>query len=203
MQGWISLSHTNTGEGTLRLVPNIKLSTAYLMLRPYFVLDETFDDTTPVFPGATPGSSQFFPTEELHPHLRMEKTMVGIPPVNPGDYVFWHCDLIHEVDKFHPGKNDSSVSFNACVPLCPYNVQNLLRIREDFQKAIPPRDFRGLGRGHEVERDHDDHGARPENILSPDGKRAMGFEAFDVDAEHLTAGQRDVRAYANRLLGLV
>lgn len=200
MQGWLSLSHTGTGEGTLRVVPNVKLSSAYLMLRPFFLLDEAFDPVTATFPGATSGKSQFFPTQDFHPHLRLEQTMVGIPPVKPGDYVFWHCDLIHEVDKFNPGVNDSSVSYNACVPLCSYNIENLLRVRQDFAKASPPRDFRGLGAGHENEGDHLDHGAKEENLLSLEGKRAMGFEPFAVDEPGLTPGQRRIRQKANEAL---
>lgn len=201
LQGWISLSHTGTGEGTLRLVPNLKASTAYLMLRPFFVQDETFDDVTPTFPGATPGNLQFFPTNALHPHLEMEKSMVGIPPVKPGDYVFWHCDLIHEVDKFHPGTRDSSVSYNACIPLCPYNLENLVKTRRSFLEAGIPPDFEKYTHG-ELEREHADHGARLENVLSLEGKRALGLAPFDVDEEGITPGQRHMRLEANRRLGL-
>ena len=196
----MSLSYTSTGEGTLRLVPELKLSTAYQLLRPYFILGEQFDDTTPLFPGARPGSLQFFPTKELHPHLYMEKTMVGIPPVRPGDYVFWHCDLIHEVDKFHPGTRDSSVSYNGCVPLCPYNLDNLLKMRESFLTALPPSDFEKYEHG-ELEKEHDDHGAKRENILSIEGLRALGLEPFDVHEKGLTRGQREMRQLANKRLG--
>ncbi|TQB69294.1 hypothetical protein MPDQ_002091 [Monascus purpureus] len=191
----------STGEGTLRLVPNLKASTAYLMLRPFFVQDETFDDVTPTFPGATPGNLQFFPTNALHPHLEMEKSMVGIPPVKPGDYVFWHCDLIHEVDKFHPGTRDSSVSYNACIPLCPYNLENLVKTRRSFLEAGIPPDFEKYTHG-ELEREHADHGARLENVLSLEGKRALGLAPFDVDEEGITPGQRHMRLEANRRLGL-
>ncbi|KAL3482570.1 hypothetical protein BJX62DRAFT_250925 [Aspergillus germanicus] len=200
LQGWLSLSHTGTGEGTLRLIPNLKLSTAYMLLRPYFVLDEQFDSTTPLFPGARPGCLQFFPTESLHPHLDLKRTMIGIPPVKPGDYVFWHCDLIHEVDKLHPGTRDSSVSYNACVPLCPYNVESLVGQRKSFLDVLPPKDFAKYNHG-ELEAEHDDHGARVENILSLEGQRAMGFEQFDVDEEGITIGQRRMRQYANEMLG--
>lgn len=201
LQGWISLSHTSTGEGTLRLVPELKLSTAYQLLRPFFVLDEKFDDVTPLFPGATPGDLQFFPTDKLHPHLRMgEKSMVGIPPVKPGDYVFWHCDVIHEVDKFHPGTRDSSVSYNACVPLCPYNVENLLEMRRAFTQVETPKDFEKYEHG-ELEKDHADHGARRENILSKEGLRALGLEPFDANEEGITRGQREMRRLANEKLG--
>ncbi|CAG9940214.1 unnamed protein product [Clonostachys rosea f. rosea IK726] len=194
------LSHTGTGEGTLRLVPELKLSTAYQLLRPYFILDETFDDVTPLFPGATPGRLQFLPTQELHPHLALEKSMVGIPPVKPGDYVFWHCDLVHEVDKFHPGTRDSSVSYNGCVPLCPYNVRNLVSLRQSFLDVLPPKDFEKYEHG-ELEKHHDDHGARRENILSIEGLRSLGFEPFDVEEEGLTLGQREMRRMANMELG--
>lgn len=200
MQGWISLSHTGTGEGTLRLIPELKLCTAYQLLRPYFILGEQFDNETPLFPGATPGSLQFMPTKELHPHMMMEKTMVGIPPVKPGDYVFWHCDLVHEVDKFHPGTRDSSVSYNGCVPLCPYNLENLVKMRQSFKDILPPDDFRLYEHG-ELEKEHEDHGAKDENILSKEGRRALGLEAFDVDEEGLTEGQRNMRRMANERLG--
>ena len=85
MQGWLSLSDTDTGHGTLRLLPSLKASVAYLMLRPFF-LDgaDNFDDTTPTFHGAEPGMTQLLPTDELHPDLRIPEAMVGIPPVRPG-----------------------------------------------------------------------------------------------------------------------
>lgn len=200
LQGWLSLSHTGTGEGTLRLVPEVKLSTAYQLLRPFFILGEQFDDTTPLFPGANPGNLQFFPTQALHPHLMMEKSMVGIPPVRPGDYVFWYCDLVHEVDKFHPGTRDSSVSYNPCVPLCPYNFDNLVKMRQSFSDVLPPDDFRLYEHG-ELEKDHDDHGAKKENILSIEGLRALGLEPFCVEEEGLTSGQRVMRQMANEKLG--
>ena len=60
LQGWLSLSHTGTGEGTLRLLPSLKASMAYMMLRPLF-LNGTFDDSQPTFPGAVPGLNQFKP----------------------------------------------------------------------------------------------------------------------------------------------
>lgn len=201
LQGWLSLSHTSTGEGTLRLLPSLKASMAYMMLRPLFALDETFDDTQPIFPGATPGNTQFFPTREFHPHLLLEKSMIGIPPVRPGDYVFWHCDLVHEVDKFHPGTQDSSVVYNACIPLTPYNIQSLVSVRDAFQKAAVPKDFVCYDNVPEEESQHEGHGARRENVLSLRGLRALGLEPFDDLEEGLTDGQRAVRRLANEVLG--
>lgn len=201
MQGWLSLSHTGTGEGTLRILPTLKASTAYMMLQPFFVEGpDSFDDITPTFPGATPGKTQFYPTTKHHPHLALDKAMVGIPPVKPGDYVFWHADLAHEVDKFHPGTCDSSVAYVACTPLTPYNISSLISTRQSFNQATPPVDFGAFL--EEEENQHEDHGARKENILTSAGMKAMGFEPFNAEAEGLTDGQRAVRAMANERLGL-
>lgn len=201
VQGWLSLSHTGTGHGTLRLLPSLKASTGYLMLRPFFLQGaDNFDDTTPTFPGAEPGKTQVLPTEELHPDLMMHKSMIGIPPVKPGDYVFWHSDLIHEVDKYHLGTADSSVIYNASTPLSPYNIDSLRASRQSFLDATPPRDFNRAGHLHEDENAHADHGARKENILSKEGMQAMGFEPFDVDEPGITEGARRVRQMANEVL---
>lgn len=206
MQGWLSLSHTGTGEGTLRLLPSLKASLSYLMLRPFFVKGaEAFDDVSPMFPGGHPGKTQVLPTRDLHPDLQLDKSMVGMPPVKPGDYVFWHCDLLHEVDKFHPGKRDSSVVYNACTPVVPYNIDSLKSTKASFLQAEPPRDFAGYAKSlgsFEAENQHDDHGARLENILSSEGKKAMGFEKFDVDELGITEGMRRVRQMANEMLDL-
>jgi hypothetical protein len=36
LQGWTSLSDTRENEGTLRVYPSIRESSAYMMLRPFF-----------------------------------------------------------------------------------------------------------------------------------------------------------------------
>ncbi|KAL2203656.1 DUF1479-domain-containing protein [Sarocladium strictum] len=199
LQGWLSLSHTGTGEGTLRLLPNLKLSMAYIMLRPLFHATGEFDDSLPTFPGSTPGDTQFFPTNEGHPHLNIDKAIIGIPPVKPGDYVFWHCDLVHGVDELNPGKNDSSVFYNACTPLTPYNVESLIGSRAAFEAGDVPPDFKRI----EGEREymHADCGSRREYVLSESGLRALGLKEFDEDEEGLEVGQREVRRLANEKLG--
>ncbi|KAF4981857.1 hypothetical protein FZEAL_2436 [Fusarium zealandicum] len=106
-QGWMSMSHTKPAEGTLLVNPLMKLSTAYLLLRPLFqarrsrvsanYLDEDnwelvgVDGMTSELQGATPGTGQEC-TDELHPHLDLERTMVHVPEIRPGDFVAWHCD---------------------------------------------------------------------------------------------------------------
>ena len=34
--------------------------------------------------------------------------MVSVPKVNPGDAVYWHCDVIHAVEREHTGSGESA-----------------------------------------------------------------------------------------------
>lgn len=117
------------------------------------------------------------------------------------EIIFWHCDLVHGVDQVHCGATDSSVSYNACNPLTPYNVQSLVSTRASFERGDIPVDFT---RSHTGEREykHEDCGARRENILSESGLQAMGFLRFNEDEDGLTEGQKEVRKLSNQALGL-
>lgn len=200
LQGWLSLSECGPGEGTLRLLPSLKLSTAYLMLKPFFQ-DDKLDLSKPTFPGATPGKGQLFPTTKFHPHLEQLRSIVSAPQVNPGDYMYWHVDLVHEVEDQHNGLQDSSVFYNAAIPLCPYNIENMLIQRKSFRDAVPPPDFYlDLGGPFEVEGVHANHGAREENIISLSGRRALGLEEFDENEAGITVGQKQVRKMANEAI---
>ncbi len=105
-QGRTALSHTVPGEGTLRVLPMLSLATAYIILRPFFRLrpEHASKASTPAeiplhadawvldlenteFPGSTPGKTQAI-TPATHPHLRIDKTVVSIPQVSPGDQVY-------------------------------------------------------------------------------------------------------------------
>jgi len=107
-QGWLSMSWTGPERGTLLVHPNLQLSTSYILLRPFFrqiytgTTEESLwdpqnwrlasgDEMTSELHGATPGHGQDI-TLEFHPHLQLDKTMVHIPDIEPGDFVVWHCD---------------------------------------------------------------------------------------------------------------
>ena len=69
------------------------------------------DISTPDFPGIFPRDGGYggpSPTPELHPHMRLDECMVSVPKVNPGDAVFWHCDVVHSVEQEHTGRGDSA-----------------------------------------------------------------------------------------------
>ncbi|PNP81253.1 hypothetical protein FNYG_05285 [Fusarium nygamai] len=201
-QGWMSMSRTKPGEGTLLVNPLVKLSMAYVLLRPFFKARreslgegyleegnwELMGDVDSELQGATPGTGQEL-TGELHPHLELERTMVHVPEIRPGDFVAWHCDTIHSVDKVHAGKADSSVLY---IPICPITAQNaeyMVRQREAFLRGTPGPDFPG-GAG---EAGHVGRGT--EEMLDGAARRAMGLSALR------TEGEGDVVREANRILG--
>jgi hypothetical protein len=111
-QGWLSMSETGPFKGTLLVYPNLQLSTAYFLLRPFFspikslemftsskdrsaYLDASnwrFENPFSVeLQGANPSHSQEL-NDTIHPHLELDKAMTHIPEIKAGDYVAWHCD---------------------------------------------------------------------------------------------------------------
>ncbi|THV05658.1 DUF1479-domain-containing protein [Dendrothele bispora CBS 962.96] len=183
-QGWLAMSETAPTQGTLKVFPDVLLSNAYLILRPFFrplvpvdskdIMNHQnweFDISSPEFPGIVlrdDGFSGPRPTPELHPHMLLEKTMTSVPKVMPGDAVFWHCDVVHSVEQEHTGTEDSAVMYIPALPTCPLNQAYVEKQKECFLNGIRPPDFpQGLeqfpGTG------------TPKDILSSMGQRAMGL----------------------------
>lgn len=196
LQGWLSMSETKADEGTLRVLPLLTQSTAYIILRPFFkpvrprsqfatqrdylcADNWTFDLDDPHFPGCTLGRNIEL-SNHTHPHLRLDDTMTSIPKVEPGDMALWHCDLVHAVEAQHrgaPGK-DSSVMYIPAIPLTRANFDYVRQQREAFEAGIPPSDFPG-GEG---ESRHNGRGT-PVDITSPIGRRAMALDAFATTSD--------------------
>ncbi|KAI1799419.1 DUF1479-domain-containing protein [Daldinia bambusicola] len=214
-QGWLSMSTTQPFEGTLMVNPAIKLSTAYLLLRPFFrpiedlsqaspeayLATENWEyagaDMTSELHGATPGHGQEL-DNILHPHLDLANTMVHVPNIRPGDYVVWHCDSIHAVDKVHKGNSDSSVLYIPACPLTEMNARYLVRQRDAFLNGTPGPDFPG-GRG---EADHINRQTQSHlrSYATTDGLRAFGFKKLVADATD-TSGAKGITSTANEILG--
>jgi hypothetical protein len=100
-QGWTALTSCGPGEGGLMLLPDVKAATAYMMLRPFFKPPQNGQwhdaeqwewDTSAWFPGARRWDSQSLSLTS-HPHLNMEKTLLSVPAVQPGDTIWWHADV--------------------------------------------------------------------------------------------------------------
>ncbi|KAE9409770.1 DUF1479-domain-containing protein [Gymnopus androsaceus JB14] len=185
-QGWLAMSETAPTQGTLKVFPDVLASNAYLILRPFFrplvpfgsaeILDPKnweYDISFADFPGiyASPdgGFTGPRPTIELHPHMMLDKTMISVPKVMPGDMVFWHCDVVHAVEVEHTGQGDSAVMYIGAVPTTPINKMYVQIQKDCFLKSINPPDypkgsqaFSGIAR-------------RAEDLLSPMGVHAMGL----------------------------
>jgi hypothetical protein len=100
-QGWTALTPCGPGEGGLMLLPDIRDATAYMMLRPFFKPPKDGQwrdaekwelDESSWFPGAKRWDSQSLSLAS-HPHLDMERTLLSVPQVLPGDTIWWHADV--------------------------------------------------------------------------------------------------------------
>ncbi|KAJ3785782.1 hypothetical protein GGU10DRAFT_421595 [Lentinula aff. detonsa] len=199
LQGWLSIDDNGPQCGTIQLLPDIKLSTAYILLRPFFNDQNKLDMDSTYFYGADPGQGHVL-KDIWHPHLHLDHTIVSCPKAAPGDYVLWHCDLVHKVEEQHKGVNNSSVIYIPVVPLCGYNVGNLVDQRKAFLEGIPPPDMPPVSSSEGLERDHEDRG-KPDHIMTLAGRRLMGLEPFEVNEAGITAGQKTIREAANEALG--
>ncbi|KAF9031696.1 DUF1479-domain-containing protein [Hymenopellis radicata] len=159
---------------------------AYILLRPFFrpsvsghLSDWELDLDTTSFPGASIGATQEL-NANTHPHLRLDETMVALPKVQPGDQVYWHCDVVHAVEAARQGKTDSSVLYIPAVPLTLENADYLRDQRIFSEKGFAPPDFPG-GDG---ERYNTGRGT-VDDIATAEGRRAVGFELFPTNGEPL------------------
>lgn len=192
----------------MRVYPYLAEQTAYTLLRPLFRAKEApttlsreaylsasnweLDRESTDFPNAPQGRGQEF-SDDSHPHLQLERTMVSIPRVEPGDQAWWHADIIHAVESQHRGKGPSAVMYIPAVPVTRINAEYVRDQRRCFEMKMPPPDFPG-GEG---EKTFDGTGT-PHDIVGDVARRAMGLEAWPVQGG---AGEKRVREIANEVLG--
>jgi len=131
-QGWTALSDMDRDQGVLHTVP-VPGAMAYLMLRP--LLPDVPDDD---MCGVT--VNQVFPaSERWHPLLL--PTLSGIPDVQAGDSVWWHCDMIHSVAPVTRQRGWGNVMYIPAAPWCPRNEEYAASVREAFLTGSSPDDF--------------------------------------------------------------
>jgi hypothetical protein len=195
-QGWLSMSSTGPGEGTLKVCPLLRHATAYLLLRPFFDLETNELNLDNSFPNSALGAGQEY-DPITHPHLELESTLINVPKVEPGDFVAWHCDTIHAVDKEHRGVGDSSVLYIPACAMTRSNLEFLKRQRDAALRYSPPPDFPGAGGDGEK----GFKGASNWENGDEEGKRAMGMgsKGWEV-TQGMSEGERRVVEEANRLL---
>lgn len=131
-QGWTALSEMRSDQGVLHTVP-IPKAMAYLMLRP--LLDDVPEDS---MCGVKPNHT--FPVSAQWHELLLD-AVSGIPSVQPGDSVWWHCDMIHSVAPVTDQQGWGNVMYIPAAPWCRKNEEYAALVREAFLAGRSPHDF--------------------------------------------------------------
>ncbi|CZR57752.1 uncharacterized protein PAC_07641 [Phialocephala subalpina] len=186
-QGWTAFTPCKPGEGGLMLVPNLKVVTAYMILRPFFKAPEgdwrnaeswEVDDESGWFPGTYRWDSQLL-SPESHPHLYLKDTLMSVPDMEPGDTIWWHTDMCHAVETTHNGPGPASVCYIPAAPSTPGNVTYIKQHWKDLVAGVPPEDYKYLdGAGSELvlsqQNERKMKGALSLDDISVEGRRALG-----------------------------
>ena len=131
-QGWTALTRQGPGDGTLQLIP-IAEAMVYILLRA--IQDDVPEDD---LCGALPGRAL---SVNEHYHGALIQALSSIPVMEPGDTIFWHCDVIHAVENEHRGSGYSNVMYIASAPGCAKNSAYLARQAVTFLSGKTPPDF--------------------------------------------------------------
>jgi Protein of unknown function (DUF1479) len=131
-QGWTALCDMAHDQGVLHTVP-IPEAMGYLMLRP-LLADVPEDDMC----GVT--VNQVFPvSREWHEPLL--PALTGLPDIQAGDSVWWHCDMIHSVAPVTSQQGWGNVMYIPAAPWCPRNERYAESVRAAFLTGMSPSDF--------------------------------------------------------------
>jgi hypothetical protein len=133
-QGWTALSSMENTQGVLFAVP-IPEAMAYILLRA--LLDDVpEDELCDVRPHHVLPVS-----EKWHPLLMRGLSI--LPDLQPGDSVWWHCDLIHGVRPVTDQKGWGNVMYIPAAPMCEKNAHYAGRVARRFLVGESPDDFPG------------------------------------------------------------
>jgi hypothetical protein len=92
------------------------------------------DDLCGALPGRALSANQQY-------HGPLIKALSSIPQMEPGDTIFWHCDVIHAVENEHRGSGYSNVMYIASAPGCAKNHAYLEKQARSFLSGKTPPDF--------------------------------------------------------------
>ncbi len=131
-QGWTALSEMRHDQGVLHTIP-IPKAFGYLLLRPLL------DDVEPHDMCGVRVSRTFPVSEQFHSALLPASS--AIPDVQPGDTVWWHCDLIHSVAPVADQQGWGNVMYIPTAPWCTKNEQYAQYVHDAFVAGGSPPDF--------------------------------------------------------------
>lgn len=162
-QGWTGLTPQGPNDGSLQVVP-ITVGVVYMLLC-------ALQDDVPeeVLCGAQPARA-LSATAEWHSALH--SALTSIPPMEPGDTIWWHPDLLHAVEDRHAGTGYSNVMYIGAAPYCAKNANYLERQKPAFLKGESAPDF--APENYEVAY----QGRATLAELTELGKRQMGFASW-------------------------
>lgn len=161
-QGWVALS-AMAGEGTLELVP-IASAIALVLLRPLRG-DVAGDDLC----GAGLGRGL---SVSARWHEALLPALTAIPPMEPGDTVWWHPDVVHGVGAVASATAWSNVMYVPASPFCEKNADSLPAQLAAFLTGASPPDY--PAEHYEA----DFTGRATLDDLTPLGRRQMGVDAW-------------------------
>lgn len=131
-QGWTALSDMRPTDGVLHVVP-IPSAMAYVLLRALRD-DVAADDLCGAINGqALPIGAKW--------HSVLLPALSPIPAVEPGDTVWWHCDLIHAVGDETTRDRWGNVMYIPSSPWCGKNAAYAETCGQAFLKGASPTDF--------------------------------------------------------------
>jgi Gig2-like len=160
-QGWTALCDMAHDQGVLHTVP-IPEAMGYLMLRP-LLADVPDDDMC----GVT--VNQVFPvSREWHEPLL--PALTGLPDIQAGDSVWWHCDMIHSVAPVTSQQGWGNVMYIPAAPWCPRNERYAESVRAAFLTGMSPSDFPA----EHYEQDWDNRTRLTD--LNSTGRRGLGID---------------------------
>jgi Protein of unknown function (DUF1479) len=159
-QGWTALSDMRHDQGVLHTIP-IPKAFGYLLLRP-LLGDVDADDLCGV------RISRTFPVSDRF-HQMLMPALSGIPDVEPGDTVWWHCDLIHGVAPVTDQQGWGNVMYIPAAPWCAKNARYADVVRESFLAGRSANDF------PDEHYESDWPNRFPVERLNAEGRAGLGF----------------------------
>jgi hypothetical protein len=162
-QGWTALSDMHPKDGVLHVVP-IPSAMAYVLLRA-LQDDVAADDLC----GAVNGQALSV-TKRWHEVLL--PALSPIPAVEPGDTVWWHCDLVHCVADDTTRERWGTVMYIPSSPYCEKNAAYARACGQAFLAGVSPADF--APEDYEV----DWVGRATVEDLNATGRKQLGLEPW-------------------------